>query len=50
MAELIKIPFGFWTWVDPRNHVFDDGPDAPCKGAILMGEGVVHVKYRDSLP
>jgi len=27
VAELITMPFGLWTQVDPRNHVIDDGPD-----------------------
>jgi len=26
-AELIEMPFLIWTWVDPRNHVLDRGPD-----------------------
>jgi len=24
MAEPIKIPFGVWTWVRPRNNVLDE--------------------------
>ena len=27
MAELIKILFGMWTQVGPRNYVLDEGPD-----------------------
>jgi len=26
-AEPIKMPFGMWTRVDPRNYVLDAGPD-----------------------
>jgi len=36
-AEPIEMPFAVWTWVDPRNHVLDDGPDPPSEGAILRG-------------
>jgi len=24
-AEPIKMPFGMWTWVDPRKHVLNWG-------------------------
>jgi len=27
MAKLIKMPFGMWTQVGPRNHVLDWGPE-----------------------
>ena len=33
MAALIELPFGLRTWVGPRNHVLDGGPDPP------MGRG-----------
>jgi len=33
MAALVEMPFGLRTWVGPRNHVLDGGPDAP------MGRG-----------
>jgi len=23
IAEPVEFPFGFWTWVSPRNHVLD---------------------------
>jgi len=32
MAELIKMLFGIWTWVGPRNHVLDEGPDLAMRG------------------
>jgi len=25
-AEPIEIPFGFWAWIGPRNHVLDGSP------------------------
>ena len=34
-AELIKVLFGMWTQVSPRNHVIDGGPEPPWEGAIL---------------
>jgi len=48
-AGPIEMPFGLRTWVGPRNHVLDWGPDPPCKGAILRGKGSLIVKCRDSL-
>jgi len=37
MSEMVKMamemPFGLWTWIGPRNHVFDGGGDPP------MGRG-----------
>jgi len=27
VAELIEMSFRIWTWVGPRNHVVDGGPD-----------------------
>jgi len=38
-AEPIKIPFGFWTHVGPRNGVLRGDPGAPWEGAILRGKG-----------
>jgi len=35
MAEPIEMLFGMLSWVDPRNHVLDGGPDSPWEGAIL---------------
>jgi len=32
-AEQIKMPFGLWARLGPRNHVLDRSPDAP------MGKG-----------
>jgi len=47
MAEPIKIPFGIWTQVDPRNYVSDGGPDPPWKGALLreMALGFFHMHH-----
>jgi len=38
MAELIEMPFGLWTWVDPRNHVLDEGPYPRAKGQFWEGK------------
>ena len=35
-AEPIKLLFGLWTRVSPRNHVLD-GVQIPVQGAILGG-------------
>jgi len=37
-AAPIEMPFGLRTWVGPRNHVLDGGPDPPMGKAILRGE------------
>ena len=29
MNEPIEMPFGLWSWVGPRQHVLDWGPDHP---------------------
>jgi len=54
MAELIKMPFGLWTWVGPRNHVLDQvlyGIQIPhAKGQFWGEKGRPIVKYRDTLP
>ena len=42
MAELIEMPFGLRTRVDPRNSVLDGGPDPPWKEVILRSEGAAH--------
>jgi len=53
-AELIKMPFGLWTWVGPRNHVLDQvlyGVQIPhAKGQFWGEKGRPIVKYRDTLP
>jgi len=36
-AELIEMPFGLWTRVGPRNHVWGQIPQR--KGTVLRGEG-----------
>ena len=38
-AEPVVMPFGMWTWMGPRNHVLDVGPDPPCEGAVFWGGG-----------
>jgi len=42
IAEPIEMPLGSRTRVGPGNHVLDGGPDPPCEGAILKGEGASH--------
>jgi len=49
-AEPIEMPFGFWTRVGPRNHVFDGSPDPPIGGAILRGKERLIVNYREYRP
>jgi len=41
-AELIEMPFGLRTRVDPRKSVLDGGPDPPWKEVILRSEGAAH--------
>ena len=48
-AEPINMPFGLRTWVGPRNHVLDGGPDLPIGRGTFKGEGRPIVKYRDVL-
>ena len=44
-AEPIDMPFGLRTWVGPRKHVLDEGPDpGPWVGEILRGKGAFHCK------
>ena len=38
MAEVIKMPFGLWTQVVPRNHVLDVVPDPPMGRGNFEGE------------
>jgi len=35
-AEPSEMPFGGMTWVCPRNHVLDRGPNPP-KGRAILG-------------
>jgi len=35
-AALVEMPFGLGTWVGPRNHVLDGGPDTPWEGVIYF--------------
>ena len=44
-AELIKMLFGLWILVGPRNHVLDGGPDPLCRGTILRGIQCLHGKW-----
>ena len=49
-AAPIELPFGLRTWVDPRNHALDGGPDPPVGRGKFLGEnGRPIVKYRDTL-
>jgi len=52
IAEPIEMLFlfGLRTWVGPRHHVLDEGPDPPWEGAIICGKGWPILKYRDALP
>jgi len=34
-VEPIEMPFGGLTWVGPRNHALDGGPDPTGKGQFL---------------
>jgi len=34
-AAPIEMLFGVWTWVGPKNHLLDGGPDPTCIGAVL---------------
>ena len=48
-AAPIELPFGLRTWVDPRNHALDGGPDPPVGRGKFLGEnGRPIVKYRDT--
>ena len=38
MAEALKMPFGMWTLVDPRNRVLDGGPDLPMRRSNFEGK------------
>jgi len=38
-AELIEMPFGMLSRMDPRNHILDGSIDPLWEGAILTGEG-----------
>jgi len=48
-VEPIEMPFRFWAWKGPRNHVLDGVQVSRWKGAILRGKGGPFVKYRDTL-
>jgi len=38
-AEPIKMLFGLWTWVGPRNLVLDGVQISPWEEAIVRGSG-----------
>jgi len=37
-AEPIEIPFGMWTWVNPKNHVVDGVQISTREGTILRAQ------------
>jgi len=39
-AEPIKMPFGFWARMDPRNHVLDGGPQVLRDVAMAINFGI----------
>ena len=51
-AAPIVMLFGLRTWVSPRKHVLDGGPDPPWEGTSFFwggGNGSPILKYRDAL-
>jgi len=38
MAEQIKMPFGLWTWLGPRNRMLDGGPGPVMQRGNFEGE------------
>jgi len=50
-AEPIEMPSGLRTWLDPRDHILDEGSDPPMGRGKFWGEnGRPVVKYREFLP
>jgi len=49
MAEPIKMPFGLWVQMVPRNHKLD-GVQIPLWEGSILGEEAPVVRYRDFLP
>jgi len=46
-AELIEMPFGMPTRVDPKNHVSDDSPDIHTRRDNFEGEkGPAYVRIQ----
>jgi len=44
-AEPVKMPFGLWTRVGPKNyHVLDGSPDLPMVRGNFEGKGAAHCK------
>jgi len=48
IAKLIKMQFGLWAWIGPKNRV-RWGSRSPIGRAILRGKGLSVVKYREAL-
>jgi len=44
MAEPIKMSFGLWTWVGPRNYVLDWSLDHPVGMGNFEGGRTAHCK------
>jgi len=44
MAEPTEMPFGLWTWIGPKNHALDRGPDPQCKGGNFDRNWACHFK------
>jgi len=42
MDEPIEMLFGLWTWMNPRNHVLDGGPD-PLMGGHTGASQQIHM-------
>jgi len=40
-AELMEMPFGIWTWVGSRNHLFIGLQITTHDGAILCAKGAI---------
>ena len=47
-VEPIDMPFGFRTWMDPRNNVLDGGLNPYMGGGNFGVKGWLIVKYRDT--
>ena len=48
LPEPIEVPFGLRTWVGPKNHVLDGGPDLRMGRGNFEGKGRPIVNYRDT--
>ena len=45
IAEPIEMLLRLWTWVGPRNHVTDGGPDPPMQRDNFEGERYLHGRW-----